>query len=78
MRIALLLFIVIAVVVVIALRARGAASSDHRNRPVDQPDPIDADHQRHPPGAGEDPGPVNRSGDPVPGSQEDRERHGKP
>jgi hypothetical protein len=60
------------------MRASAAASDEPRRRPVDQPRPVDAAHATTPPAPGEDPAPTRPSGDPVPGSQEDRERHGKP
>ena len=75
---AVLIFAVVAAVVAVAMRATGAASPQRHNRPADQPKPIDAGHERTPPSPAEDPGPRSRSGDPVPGSREDRERHGKP
>ena len=73
-----LVLVAIAVVVFVAMRAVGAASSERRNRPTDQPEPVDATQERRPPTAAEDPGPDAPSGGPVPGSREDRERHGKP
>lgn len=76
MRIAILLFVIIAVVVVVV--ARMAASNGSRNRPADQPEPVDAEHTRKPPQPGEDPSPSTPSGDPVPGSRADRAQHGKP
>ena len=75
---AVLIFAVVAAVVAVAMRAAGASSSQRRNRPADQPKTIDTAHERTPPTPAEDPGPRSSAGGPVPGSREDRERHGKP
>ena len=78
MRLLLPLLIVVGVVVFVAMRASAAASTEKRQPPVDQPRPVDAEHEITPPAPGEDLSPTRPSGEPVPGSQEDRERHGKP
>ena len=75
---AVLIVAVIAAIVAVAMRAAGAASPERRNRPADQPKTIVATRARTPPTPAEDPAPRSSSGDPVPGSREDRERHGKP
>ena len=75
---AFLVVVVVLAVVAVVMRATGAAAPGRRNRPNDQASPIDAEHERKPPPPSVDPGPATRSGDPVPGSREDRERHGKP
>lgn len=76
MRITILVFICVAVIVIVA--GRMIATSQRRNRVVEQPQPVDAEHERRPPSPSEDPGPSAPSGDPVPGSREDRARHNKP
>ena len=76
MRLALLFFVCIAVMVIVA--GRMMATSRPRNRPGEQPRPVDAERERRPPTPAEDPGPAAPSGDPVPGSRADRAEHGKP
>lgn len=73
MRLLLILLIVIGVLVVLAVRAaargRRTDASANEQRTIVQPDPSPAGSDR----------PATRAdGRPIPGSEEDRHRHGKP
>lgn len=73
MRLLLIVLIVLGVLVVLAVRAASARRRADRS-PQDQPQVVGPD----PSPAGAD-GPAERpGGTPIPGSEEDRHRHGKP
>lgn len=73
MRLLLILLVVVGVVVVLAVRAAGAGRKP-RHDPEDQPAVVDPDQSP----AGSDRPATRADGRPIPGSEEDRHRHGKP
>jgi hypothetical protein len=68
MRLALIVAIVISVIVIVAMLTMKRPGPEH------QVEPIDADHDPHPPS----PEATRHMSDPPPGSRGDREQHGKP
>ncbi len=76
MRFALLIVVVIAVIaVVIAMLWSPGRAGPHD---ATQPEATDATRARRPPRPSQDPGPDTASGEPMPGSRQSREQHGKP